>query len=130
MKRGGSLVSFPTFIRSKNMKVTNNVASLVKKYAVFIFKELKLDKNKEEIKLEQFLDIVDQQQSIFNVYMEGFHLYIWLLEDDGLPMYKKMTPWIEGNAVEVFMKEKTNRYLFYIRTTLFVFNSKNSKFPL
>lgn len=46
-QKGGSLVSLPTYVRSKNMKVTNNVASLVKKYAVFIFKELKLDKNKD-----------------------------------------------------------------------------------
>ena len=37
------------------MKVTNNIASLVKKYAAFIFKELKLDKNKQEISLDQFI---------------------------------------------------------------------------
>ena len=55
MKKGGSLVSFPTYIRTKNMKVTNNIASLVKKYAAFIFKELKLDKNKQEISLDQFI---------------------------------------------------------------------------
>lgn len=48
-QKGGSLVSLPTYIRSKNMKVTNNVASLVKKYAMFIFKELNLDKNRDEI---------------------------------------------------------------------------------
>lgn len=44
--KSGSAVTFPTFTR-KNLKLTNNVASLVKKYANYIFNELKLDKNKD-----------------------------------------------------------------------------------
>ena len=37
-RKGGSMHSIPTYIRNKNLKPTNNVASLVKKYAQFIFK--------------------------------------------------------------------------------------------
>lgn len=45
-KRAGSMLAVPTYTR-KNLKLTNNVASLVKKYAVYIFNEMKLDKNKD-----------------------------------------------------------------------------------
>lgn len=47
--RAGSMLTIPTYTR-KNLKLTNNVASLVKKYANYIFNELKLDKNKDQIK--------------------------------------------------------------------------------
>lgn len=42
----GSMTEIPTYIRTK-FKLTNNVTSLVKKYANYIFKELKLDKTKD-----------------------------------------------------------------------------------
>lgn len=45
-KRGGSMNILPTYAVSK-VKLTNNIASLVKKYAIYVFKELKLDKNKD-----------------------------------------------------------------------------------
>lgn len=45
-KRAGSMLAIPTYAR-KNLKLTNNVASLVKKYAVYIFNEMKLDKTKD-----------------------------------------------------------------------------------
>lgn len=48
-KRAGSMLTIPTYTR-KNLKLTNNVASLVKKYAAYIFNELKLDKNTDQIK--------------------------------------------------------------------------------
>ncbi len=66
-KRAGSMLTIPTYTR-KNLKLTNNVASLVKKYAVYIFNEMKLDKNKDEIKFEHFLTIVQNHQKIFNIY--------------------------------------------------------------
>ncbi len=44
--RAGSMLTIPTYTR-KNLKLTNNVASLVKKYAAYIFNELKLDKTKD-----------------------------------------------------------------------------------
>ncbi len=40
---------------------------------------MKLDKNKDEIKFEHFLTIVQNHQKIFNIYFEGFHSYIWML---------------------------------------------------
>lgn len=42
------MLAIPTYTR-KNLKLTNNVASLVKKYAAYIFNELKLDKNTDQI---------------------------------------------------------------------------------
>lgn len=57
----------PTYSR-KNLKLTNNVATLVKRYAMYIFNEMKLDKNKDEIKFEQFLTIVQNHQKIFSMY--------------------------------------------------------------
>ncbi len=35
-KRAGSMLTIPTYTR-KNLKLTNNVATLVKRYAVYIF---------------------------------------------------------------------------------------------
>lgn len=60
-------MSIPTFAR-KNLKLTNNVTVLVKKFAGYIFNEMKLDKSKDEIKFEQFLIIVQNHQKIFNIY--------------------------------------------------------------
>lgn len=61
------MMSIPTFAR-KNLKLTNNVTVLVKKFAGYIFNEMKLDKSKDEIKFEQFLIIVQNHQKIFNIY--------------------------------------------------------------
>lgn len=52
-KKIGSMATIPTHVRS-NFKLTSNITSLVKKYAVYIFKYLSLDKNKDEIQFEQF----------------------------------------------------------------------------
>ena len=43
------MLTLPTYYRKKNLQLTNNITFLVKKYAAYIFKELKLDKNKEEM---------------------------------------------------------------------------------
>jgi hypothetical protein len=45
-KKIGSMLTIPTYSH-KNLKLTNNIASLVKKYATYIFNELKLDKLKD-----------------------------------------------------------------------------------
>jgi len=84
------------------LKLTNNVASLVKRYALYLFNEMKLDKNKDEINFNQFLTIVKNHQKIFNIYFEGFHSYIWMLEDNLEPEYLLITPFIEGPCIKVY----------------------------
>jgi hypothetical protein len=124
------MLTVPTYIR-KNLKLTNNVASLVKKYAGYIFNELKLNKNKDLIMFSQFLTIIRNHQKIFNIYFEGFHSYIWTLDDDtGTPQYLKITPFIEGPCMEILKGDKNERYLRYIKTTIFVFNKKKSQMPV
>ncbi len=39
--------------------------------------------------------------SIFNVYFAGFHTYIWLLDDDMIPQFRKLTSWIESDCLAV-----------------------------
>ena len=43
---------------------------------------------------EQFGTIIRNHQRIFQIYFEGFHSYIWQNDDDMLPLYQKLTPWI------------------------------------
>ena len=88
------MLTQPTYCKKKNMHLTSNITSLVKKYAAYIFKELKLDKNKEEMNEEQFCMILRSHQKIFHIYFEGFHSYIWQFDDDGLPFNQKISPWI------------------------------------
>ena len=128
-KRAGSMLSIPTYAR-KNLKLTNNVASLVKKYAVFIFNEMKLDKNKDQIKFQQFLIIVQNHQKIFNIYFEGFHSYIWMLEGNEQPEYMRITPFTEGPCIEVYKGQKNEKYLKLIKTTILVFHKKKNTIPL
>jgi hypothetical protein len=128
-RQAGSMLTIPTYAR-KNLKLTNNVASLVKKYATYIFNELKLNKAKDEIKFPQFLTIVRNHQKIFNIYFEGFHSYIWMLEDNATPEFLKITPFIEGSCMEMLKDQRNERYLKYIKTTIFVFSKKKSSMPV
>lgn len=47
------MADIPTYKRSK-YKLTSNITFLVKKYGVYIFKQLNLDKNKDSINFKQF----------------------------------------------------------------------------
>ena len=55
---------------------------------------------------------------------------MWKMEDTRRPLYWEITAYIEGPCLEVLLKDEEDRYLRFIRTTLFVFNNKTSKFPV
>jgi hypothetical protein len=52
-----------------------------------------------------------------------------MLEDNSIPEYLKITPFIEGPCIQVFKGEKNERYLKYIKTTIFIFSKKKSQIP-
>ena len=49
-------------------KVCSNITLLVKKYAVFLFKEMNLDKDKDLLSEEQFGEVIHKHQRIFTFY--------------------------------------------------------------
>ena len=52
------------------------------------------------------------------------------MEDDGLPCYSNISPWMEGECEECYKGEKQKRYLKFIKTTLFIFNRKKDILPI
>lgn len=70
---------------------------------------------------EQFGMILRSHQKIFHIYFEGFHSYIWQFDDDGLPFNQKISPWIEGEVLEVYKNQSKKRYIKFIKTTFFIF---------
>lgn len=61
--------------------------------------------------------------------MAGFHTYIWQVDSHGTPEYLSIHPEIEGECKVKFEEKFTVVYLKLIRTTIFVFSHKLSKFP-
>ena len=63
--------------KNRNFQLTSNIASLVKKYATYLFSEMKIDKFKGEMSREQFCALIKEHYQIFTSYFEGFHSYVW-----------------------------------------------------
>ncbi len=80
--------------KRKNLQIKSNISSLVKKYANYLFHEAKIDKETGRVSKNQFYELVKNHPSIFNVYFLGFHTYVWLLDDNEGPLFKRMTSWI------------------------------------
>ena len=105
--------------------------SITKRYATYLFKSLNLDKEKDVFSKDHFYRLLKYHPSIFDVYMSGFHGYVWQVDTHGSPEYLGvgMVPWIEGPAQEKVDEISSPVYLRFIRTTIFIFTHKASKLP-
>ena len=65
----------------KNVRISSNVSTLTKKYATFLFQSYSLDKDKDEFSKENFFKLLEDHPALFNVYLSGFHTYIWQTTD-------------------------------------------------
>jgi len=62
----------------KNQKIKSNISTLTKKYATFLFETNGLDIQKDIFSKEKFYKLIQDHPELFNVYLSGFHTYIWL----------------------------------------------------
>jgi hypothetical protein len=115
--------------QNKPSKLKSNVPSITKRYATYLFKSLNLDKEKDVFCKDHFYRLLKDHPSIFDVYMSGFHGYVWQVDVRGSPEYLKIDSWIEGPAQEKVDELSSPVYLKFIRTTIFIFTHKASKLP-
>lgn len=110
------------------LKIRSNIATLTKKYARFLFEKAGLNKDKDEFSKELFYRLIREHLALFNVYMAGFHTYIWQ-ETDGQVEFNNISPWMEGEATETHLGQRQRVYLKYVRTTIFVLPYQRSTLP-
>jgi|JI6StandDraft_1071083.scaffolds.fasta_scaffold08398_8 hypothetical protein len=130
-KRSGSISYFEPF-QKKNFKVSSNITLVVKKYATFLFKEFKLDKDRDELSEQQFMTLVEKHKKLFTSYFEGFHNYVWEVNGQEIPLSKLQDCWIEGSCemVNFATSTATERFVRFVRTTLFVYERGSDSLPL
>lgn len=76
----------------KSCQLKSNISSVTKRYATYLFTSLNLDKEKDALSKKQFCDLLRAHPSIFDVYLAGFHTYIWQANVIGLPEYVDIVP--------------------------------------
>jgi hypothetical protein len=124
-----SVLTIESFKKNrKNPKIRSNVASLTKKYANFLFTSYNLDKEKDEFSKENFFKLIQEHPALFNVYLTGFHTYVWQV-DNGEPLYLRITPYLECYARQLYQDSSDRVYLKFIKTTVFVFSHIKSRIP-
>ena len=64
-------------LKKTTLKTIPTIALLAKKYATYLFKEFKLDKDKDSLTYSQFQTLVCKHEKLFNSYFGGFHQYVW-----------------------------------------------------
>lgn len=104
----------------------------MKRYATFLFAEHGLDPETGSLSYEQFCKLVQGHERIFDSYFMGFHNYIWEIPQRyTIPHFLAVTPDLEGECLEIDMKDETehHRHLILYRTTLFVMKHNDKKVP-
>jgi hypothetical protein len=56
---------------------------VTKRYATYLFTSLNLNKEVDFLNKKQFTDLLKAHPSIFDVYLAGFHTYIWQVNSNG-----------------------------------------------
>ena len=105
----------------KSCQLKSNISSVTKRYATYLFASLNLDKENDVLSKKQFCDLLRAHPSIFDVYLAGFHTYIWQNNVIGLPEYVDITPDIEGEAKQWNQSVSKPVYLRLVKTTILVF---------
>lgn len=105
------------------IKIASNITLLVKRYARFLFDEYGLDVHKDSFSYDQFCEMIQGHEKIFDSYFSGFHNYIWEIPDrQDKPYFALHKPEIESNCIEIDEKtgKEHHRHLHLHKTTLFV----------
>jgi len=113
----------------KNYKLKSNITSVVKRFATYLFTSANLDKEKDVFSKHQFCDLLKLHPSIFDVYLQGFHTYIWEVDNLNRPKYTTATCQVSGSCKILANNLTAQVYLKLIRNTLLVFSDKNSEKP-
>jgi hypothetical protein len=111
----------------KSCELKSNITSVTKRYANFLFTSLNKDKDKDFLSKKEFCDLLRVHPSIFDVYLSGFHTYIWQSNKEGLPEYTDLKAIIEGEAKIWTYKTFKPVYLRMFKTTIIVSESPNQK---
>ena len=122
-------ISINSKIKRKSLKIKSNIASLTKQYARYLFVCSNLSKDKDVFSREHFFKLIQEHPSLFNVYLTGFHTYIWQVDENDEPEYFKAMSWVESDAEQRFRGEKNSVYLKFIQKTIFVMPTKRKKIP-
>ena len=118
-----------SMVGRKQLKIKSNLACLTKKYANYLFKSYNLQREKDDFSKEHFFSLIQEHPGLFNVYLSGFHTYIWQVGDNDEPEYFRVTPWIESPAVERYRHSKGTVFLKFIQKTIFVMFDKKIRIP-
>jgi hypothetical protein len=110
----------------KNYKLKSNITSVVKRFATYLFTSANLDKEKDVFSKHQFCDLLKVHPSIFDVYLAGFHTYIWEVDNMNRPKYTTASCQVSGNCKMTINNLSAQVYLKLIRNTLLVFDNANS----
>jgi hypothetical protein len=70
-----------TTFRRRDIKLKSNIATLTEKYAAYLFHSAQLDRHKDSFTKEHFFNLIQEHPSLFNVYLTGFHTYVWQVDD-------------------------------------------------
>lgn len=81
----------------KSAQLKSNIASVTKRYATFLFVSQNLDKEKDVFSKANFYKLLVDHPSIFDVYLSGFHNYVWQVTADG-PEFQRMKVEVESGA--------------------------------
>lgn len=112
----------------KSAQLKSNIASVTKRYATFLFVSQNLDKERDVFSKANFYKLLVDHPSIFDVYLSGFHNYVWQVTAEG-PEFQRTKVEVESAAREVVGFDTEKVHLKFIRTTLFIFPHKISKIP-
>jgi hypothetical protein len=78
------------------------------------------------------MTLVEKHSNIFTSYFEGFHNYIWEVNNQDIPLAKLQDCWIEGPCQEVNFSASTSseKFIRFVRTTLFVYEKSSDIMPM
>lgn len=99
---------------------------MAKRYATYLFTSCNLDRDKDLFSKRQFCDLLKAHPSIFDVYLAGFHTYVWQANSFGKPEYSSIQAEVEGRGT---LKEGDSSFPFYfklIKSTMFAFEEPES----
>lgn len=105
----------------KTCKLKSNITSIVKRYATYLFTSANLDKDKDFFSKKKFCELLKTHSSIFDVYVAGFHTYIWQVNALGQPEYATIEPEIQGGGHLWEAGQSTHLFFKLIKSTILVF---------
>lgn len=123
IKKSGSMSLIELKKIRKTCKLKSNITSIVKRYATYLFTSANLDKDKDFFSKKKFCELLKAHPSIFDVYLAGFHTYIWQVNALGQPEYVSIKADIQGSG-NLWEGGKSTPFFFkLIKSTILAFEN-------